>query len=113
MKEPEFEGPDVLDTGSQCDTPDHSVVITAAGDRIKDLCTQLAQKDKDLILAAELGKALLEKNQELQHRYEQLNEEYMLKVEVSLLILVVDYTWVVKIINKFIKYVIINVFIKI
>ena len=48
-----------------------------------DLYTQLAQKDHDLMLAAELGKALLEKNDELMRRHEQLGEEYTLKVEVK------------------------------
>ncbi len=47
-----------------------------------DVYTQLAQKERDLILAAELGKALLEKNQELTRRSEQANEEYTQKIEV-------------------------------
>ena len=48
-----------------------------------DVYRQLAQKDKDLLLAAELGKALLEKNEELSHKYELLQEEYSQVVEVS------------------------------
>lgn len=48
-----------------------------------DIYRQLAQKDKDLLLAAELGKALLEKNEELSHKYELLQEEYSQVVEVS------------------------------
>ena len=43
----------------------------------------LEQKDKDLRLAAELGKALLEQNAELQRRFEQSAEEYNQKLEVS------------------------------
>jgi coiled-coil domain-containing protein 64 len=48
-----------------------------------DLYVILAQKDKDLLLAAELGKALLEKNEELTQKYERLQEEYSLQAEVS------------------------------
>ncbi|XP_067651197.1 BICD family-like cargo adapter 1 isoform X1 [Haliotis asinina] len=46
-----------------------------------DLYAQLAQKEQDLILAAELGKALLDKNLELSTRNEQLLEEYSTKIE--------------------------------
>uniref|UniRef100_A0A0L8GN38 HAP1 N-terminal domain-containing protein n=1 Tax=Octopus bimaculoides TaxID=37653 RepID=A0A0L8GN38_OCTBM len=46
-----------------------------------DLFAQLAQKDRDLILAAELGKALLEKNDELLRKNETLVEEYTLKID--------------------------------
>jgi len=48
-----------------------------------DIYRQLAQKEKDLLLAAELGKALLEKNEELSQKYELLQEEYSQVVEVS------------------------------
>lgn len=50
-----------------------------------DIYRQLAQKEKDLLLAAELGKALLEKNEELNQKYELLQEEYSQAVEVSLM----------------------------
>ena len=50
---------------------------------VHELYTQLAQKDRDLMLAAELGKALLEKNEELSLKYEQLNEDYSHGNEVS------------------------------
>ncbi|CAI9741359.1 Hypothetical predicted protein [Octopus vulgaris] len=46
-----------------------------------DVFAQLAQKDRDLILAAELGKALLEKNDELLRKNETLVEEYTLKID--------------------------------
>ncbi|KAL5016876.1 hypothetical protein ScPMuIL_006465 [Solemya velum] len=46
-----------------------------------DVYSQLAEKEKDLTLAAELGKALLEQNQELQSQNEQLVEEYTQKLE--------------------------------
>ncbi|XP_078363042.1 uncharacterized protein LOC144647159 [Oculina patagonica] len=46
-----------------------------------DIYRQLAQKEKDLLLAAELGKALLEKNEEISQKYELLQEEYSQVVE--------------------------------
>ncbi|XP_069135345.1 bicaudal D-related protein homolog isoform X2 [Argopecten irradians] len=46
-----------------------------------DVYTQLAQKERDLTLAAELGKALLEKNAELERRNELLIDEYSRKLE--------------------------------
>ncbi|KAG8285910.1 hypothetical protein J6590_071326 [Homalodisca vitripennis] len=47
----------------------------------EDVYAQLQQKEKDLILAAELGKALLEKNEELSRQNERLAEEYSQKLE--------------------------------
>ncbi|XP_023343909.1 bicaudal D-related protein homolog [Eurytemora carolleeae] len=41
----------------------------------------LAGKERDLILAAELGKALLLKNEELSRKNEQMAEEYSFKLE--------------------------------
>lgn len=49
----------------------------------EDVWTQLQQKENDLVLAAELGKALLEKNEELKKQQEALVEEYSKKLEVS------------------------------
>ncbi|CAB3364436.1 Hypothetical predicted protein [Cloeon dipterum] len=54
--------------------------IAAEGNN-DDVYAQLAQKEKDLILAAELGKALLERNQELTRQNETLNEEFRLQHE--------------------------------
>lgn len=48
-----------------------------------DLWAQLQQKESDLLLAAELGKALLDKNEELKKEQERVTEEYSKKVEVS------------------------------
>lgn len=48
-----------------------------------DLWSQLQQKEADLVLAAELGKALLEKNEELAKQQEKIIEEYSAKLEVS------------------------------
>lgn len=49
-----------------------------AGDPIE----LLKQRERDLVLAAELGKALLERNQELTKQGETLAEEYASKLEV-------------------------------
>lgn len=46
-----------------------------------DIYAQLAQKEKDLILAAELGKALLERNEELSRANEKITEDYTSKLE--------------------------------
>lgn len=48
----------------------------------EDIWTQLRQKDNDLQLAAELGKALLEKNEELKKQLDATIEEYSKKLEV-------------------------------
>lgn len=55
---------------------------------LEDPVELLKKRDKDLVLAAELGKALLERNQELTRQSEALAEEYASKLEVSLLSLV-------------------------
>lgn len=47
-----------------------------------DVWTQLQQKENDLVLAAELGKALLEKNEELKKQQDTIVEEYNKKLEV-------------------------------
>ncbi|KAJ8713142.1 hypothetical protein PYW08_008446 [Mythimna loreyi] len=47
----------------------------------QDLWAQLQQKESDLLLAAELGKALLDKNEELKKEQERVTEEYSKKVE--------------------------------
>lgn len=48
-----------------------------------DVWTQLHQKEADLQLAAELGKALLDKNEELKRQQDQIVEEYNKKLEVG------------------------------
>lgn len=52
------------------------------GDEEDDVFAQLAQKERDLVLAAELGKALLERNDELERRNEQIADEFAHKIEV-------------------------------
>lgn len=49
----------------------------------EDLALQLQQKEKDLLLAAELGKMLLERNEELQRQLETLNTQHSEREEVS------------------------------
>ena len=48
-----------------------------------DLGAQLRQKENDLVLAAELGKALLEKNEALSMENERMAEDYSKHLEVS------------------------------
>ena len=48
-----------------------------------DVYGQLQQKERDLILAAELGKALLEKNEELSKQNEKIAEDFSAKLEVT------------------------------
>ena len=43
----------------------------------------LQQKEKDLVLAAELGKALLEKNEDLSQQNENMAEDFAKQLEVS------------------------------
>lgn len=54
-----------------------------AGPQEPDVWAQLQQKESDLLLAAELGKALLDKNEELKKEQDRVAEEYSKKVEVS------------------------------
>lgn len=57
------------------DTDDHMMTE-------QDVWQKLQKKESDLVLAAELGKALLEKNEELTKQQEKLVEEYSTKLEV-------------------------------
>ncbi|KAK3866943.1 hypothetical protein Pcinc_027547 [Petrolisthes cinctipes] len=51
---------------------------------VEDVNARLLQKERDLILAAELGKALLERNEILVQQNERLAEEYSHKLEVCM-----------------------------
>ena len=53
------------------------------GDKLESVYMLLAKKDKDLQLAAELGKVLLERNDELSKANERIAEDYSHKLEVS------------------------------
>ncbi|KAK6192537.1 hypothetical protein SNE40_003987 [Patella caerulea] len=46
-----------------------------------DVYSQLEQRERDLLLAAELGKALLEKNQDLEKKAEQASDEFSHRIE--------------------------------
>lgn len=54
------------------------------GSNLQELYAQLVQKERDLLLAAQLGKALLEKNEELGLQNEKMAEEYSRQLEVSI-----------------------------
>lgn len=51
-----------------------------------DLLSLFRQKEKDLVLAAKLGKALLERNQDLTKQYEKMHKDLSEKLEVKLMI---------------------------
>uniref|UniRef100_A0A8C9VW55 BICD family like cargo adaptor 1 n=1 Tax=Scleropages formosus TaxID=113540 RepID=A0A8C9VW55_SCLFO len=51
------------------------------GGQEADLLSLFRQKEKDLVMAARLGKALLERNQELSRQYERMNKELNEKLE--------------------------------
>lgn len=68
-----------LESRNKCDITDSK--MTRSED---DIYVQLEQKEKDLILAAELGKALLERNEELTRANERITEEYSHKLEVNI-----------------------------
>ena len=55
---------------------------TSGIDRSQDVYSQLAQKEKDLVLAAELGKALLGKNEDLARQNEKLQDDFSQRLEV-------------------------------
>ena len=51
--------------------------------RISLLESELREKEKDVYTAAELGKKLLESNQELQSQLDENTKEYSERIEVS------------------------------
>lgn len=59
------------------------LTVNSNGKSIDDVYILLAKKDKDLQLVAELGKVLLEKNDQLSKANEKITEEYSRKLEVS------------------------------
>ena len=59
-----------------------SGVFSAEENSSPDIYAQLEQKERDLLLAAELGKALLDKNEELSRQNERIAEEFSVKLEV-------------------------------
>ncbi|XP_063541177.1 bicaudal D-related protein homolog [Cydia strobilella] len=63
------------------DLEDYVKEMTTTENMEPDVWTQLHQKESDLLLAAELGKALLDKNEELKKEQERVTEEYSKKLE--------------------------------
>ena len=55
--------------------------------KVSDVHALLAQKEKDLILAAELGKALLEKNEDLSQHNEKMAEDFSKQLEVRAILI--------------------------
>uniref|UniRef100_A0A8C6Z9G3 BICD family like cargo adaptor 1 n=1 Tax=Nothoprocta perdicaria TaxID=30464 RepID=A0A8C6Z9G3_NOTPE len=53
----------------------------AAAARDPELLSLIRQKEKDLVLAARLGKALLERNQDMSRQYERMHKELTDKLE--------------------------------
>ena len=51
-------------------------------DNLEDLYKKLESQENDLVLAAELGKALLDKNEEISKERESIVVEYLQKLEV-------------------------------
>jgi hypothetical protein len=70
---------------------DEAVVRNNFGDE-DSVRAMLEQKDRDLMLAAELGKALLEKNSDLEKKLEQTVEEYNQHIEVQSLACMVSFS---------------------
>lgn len=59
------------------------LVIKQEQEQDADLLGLFRQKEKDLVLAAKLGKALLERNQDLTKQYEKMTRDLNEKLEVS------------------------------
>lgn len=59
-----------------------SIVNVNSDAENEDIYGLLEQKERDLLLAAELGKALLEKNEELSQQNEKMAEDFSQKLEV-------------------------------
>ena len=74
-------------TSDALQTPQTTTATTSSSSTtaksIDDVYILLAKKEKDLQLAAELGKVLLEKNDELSKANEKITEDYSHKLEVS------------------------------
>lgn len=70
-------------TGQRDDEDDLSGIEAPAAAQNSELLSLLRQKEKDLVLAAKLGKALLERNQDLTKQYEKMHKDLNDKLEVS------------------------------
>ena len=82
---PDDMGSDAMGLGYSLDDYIYSLESQrTSSDSTTDVYSQLQAKERDLILAAELGKALLEKNEELSKQNEKIAEDFSQKLEVSL-----------------------------
>ncbi|KAM3867415.1 LOW QUALITY PROTEIN: BICD family-like cargo adapter 1 [Diretmus argenteus] len=68
-------------TGERDDDEELSVLEAPAVEPSGDMLSLFRQKEKDLVLAAKLGKALLERNQDLTKQYEKMNKDLNEKLE--------------------------------
>ena len=59
------------------------IAICKPGSDSPNIYQMMEEKEKDLILAAELGKALLDKNEEISHQREMITLDYTQKLEVG------------------------------
>ena len=69
--------------GERDDGGELSDLETPAMGQSADLLSLFRQKEKDLVLAAKLGKALLERNQDLTKQYEKMHKDLNEKLEVN------------------------------
>ena len=60
------------------------MAVESLRSRVAQLEAELTEKEKDVYTAAELGKKLLESNQELQSQLDENTKEYSERIEVSL-----------------------------
>ncbi|KAJ8414748.1 hypothetical protein AAFF_G00022710 [Aldrovandia affinis] len=63
------------------DREESAALDTPVNGQDPDLLSLFRQKEKDLVLAAKLGKALLERNQDLTKQYEKMNKDLNEKLE--------------------------------
>ena len=70
-------------TGDREESTDLTVLEMPVNGQDSDLLSLFRQKEKDLVLAAKLGKALLERNQDLTKQYEKMNKDLNEKLEVG------------------------------
>ncbi|XP_022057400.1 BICD family-like cargo adapter 1 isoform X1 [Acanthochromis polyacanthus] len=68
-------------TGERGDEEELTELETPAVGHNADLLSLFRQKEKDLVLAAKLGKALLERNQDLTKQYEKMHKDLNEKLE--------------------------------
>ena len=75
-----MESMDGLPPKPDCDTEN-----VGQGDTLEDLYAKLESQDNDLMLAAELGKVLLDKNEVISNERETIVLEYLQRLEVKMM----------------------------